>query len=697
MKRAIKSFLGIKSKSKKDKDHPSENITTSTVNSTLNSAGDPHRHSSNSNQASVIVHDATSESYGPQPTRNTIEVQRRQRSSATGESSRALRPRPQSEIAHNNRTRTHSEQTEILAARRLYFHQPQLIDRGAGASGPASASHNSIDGNLSNKSSQDHIISTRGTTIAAATQALTPPLAQDRGYGTDPRQEAGPDDNDYPLSTRNSSDDSCNQTLKRKTQLCDPESLQSTPLNVVHANSSGEDKRETFRGKVELVNKRDEMDLTGVYNKTTPFQHQHNRLQGHQDREQGYAQGQGQTQGSSKAPQYRSPDLERTLSPVPDPGPAPNPTSQADSKKRFSLSSLTSRAIFNKRSDTPASKGKGTNRSNTQSDISDKGSPEVRQFDLDVDQFIRDNTILGLEKHPYRVGLDYELQLQALAYATNLAEARETDQMEPTLQQSKEGTTITLEDPVSVVPQESVPITSQPRPPSVQPRPLSIQSKGPPSIPLLSISDSPPSRITDTSESKRLSNTSRGTSHRTAHRIVYSADLANGLPKGHIAREGNYEIVPTKRFSASSAKTNNTSSKSYTTTHVMTTADNMDGVPGGPAPSAVTLIIRPENRGKSHRIITTATTASAANKQEFNNTFGRSSVFASINSVGSSESGEHGSEQFMSIRTGSTLGGDTKQSDFGTSKKRAEGQETGPERALVDFLGKLSPESKAGM
>lgn len=451
-----------------------------------------------------------------------------------------------------------------------------------------------------------------------------------------------------------------------------------------------------FGGKVEMGNKEEEeMDSPGVYIKTTSFQHQHNLHRGHQDHEQDQAEGQGQTQGSSKAPQYRSPDLERALSPVPDSDPAPNPTSHGDSKKRFSLSSLASRAIFYKRSETSSSKGKGTNRGNTQSDISDKVSPKVRQFDLDVDQFMRDNTILGLEKHPYRVGLEYELQLQALAYATNLAKARETDQVEATiLQQSQEGTNITLKDPVSAVPQEPVLVTSQPRP-------LSIQPKGLPSIPIVSISDSPPSRTTDTSESKRLSNTSRGTSHRSAHRIIYGAELENGLPKGHIVREGNYEIVPTKRFSASSAKTNNTSSRSYTTTHVRTTVDNMDGVPGGPAPAAVTLIIRPENRGKSHRIITTATTAGAANKQEFSNTFGRSSVIGSINSGGLSESEGHGSEQFMPTRMRSILGGETKQADFGTTKKRAEGRETGLEHALVEFLSELSdivlPEPGAGM
>lgn len=77
MKRAIKSFFGIKSKSRKDKDHLSENTKTSAVNSTLNSAADPYRRSSNSNRPSVIVHEGASEPYDPRPTRDIIEVQRR--------------------------------------------------------------------------------------------------------------------------------------------------------------------------------------------------------------------------------------------------------------------------------------------------------------------------------------------------------------------------------------------------------------------------------------------------------------------------------------------------------------------------------------------------------------------------------------------------------------------------------------------
>lgn len=613
------------------------------------------------------------------------------------------RPRLQSEIAHSNlqpatvgTTISHPEQTEIQGACRLYVQQLQLVDRGAGA---ASATHKPSEGSPSNARRQDHIVSTRAATIAAATQAeygngdpyqtyhcvarsspppLIPPLAQDRGYGTHPRQEAGRDDNDNSLSTRSSSDVRDNQTLRSETQVCDLGSLQPAPLNAVHTKSNGEDKQETFGGKVEMVNnEEEEMDSANVCIKTTLSEHQHSIHQGHQDREQGRMQGQGHTQESFKAPQYRSPDLERALPPVPNPDPVLNPTSQDVSKKHFSLSGLTSRTIFSKRSETSSSKGKSINRGDTQSDVSDKVSPKVRQFDLDVDQFMRDNTILGLEKHPYRVGLEYELQLHALAYATKLAEERESDQGEVTLLRQS---------------QERVLVTSQ--------RPLSIQSKGPPSVPILSISDSPPSRTIDTPESKRLSHTSRGTSHRNAHRIIYSADLANGLPRGHIAREGNYEIVPTKRLSASSAMTNNTSSRSYTTTHVMTTVDNMDGVPGGPAPAAATLIIRPENRGKSPRI-TNTTTSGAANKQEFRNTFGRSSVIGSINSGGSGENEEHGSEQFMSTCTRSILGVDAKQAYIGTARKPVQGREAGLERAIVEFLDDLSdvssPEPRSGM
>lgn len=503
-----------------------------------------------------------------------------------------------------------------------------------------------------------------------------------------------PDDSHTSLSTSNSSDDSDKLKLSRKTPICDFGTLQSTPSSTVEANRDGRDKHEDYAGKVDIGDKEEKQlqDSAGVCIQTNPSRQQRRRHQNHQDHEQVYRCGQGQ--GPPKAPQYRAPDLERSLPPLPHPDPEPNPFSQDDSKKRFSVNSLASRSIFNKRSDSgvesstskkkaPSFKGKGIDRGNTQPNASTNVSPKDRQFNLDVDQFIMDNAIPDLEKHPYRISLENDLRVEARAHAERLAEERESDQAEAILlQQHHEDIATTPEDHAPTILQEPTSATPQPRP-------LSIQPKGTPSVPVLSISGSPPSRTTSTTEeSKRLSNTtSRGTSRGTARRIKYSADFVNGLPKGHIARECNSEIVPTKRLSANSARTNNTSARSYTTTHVMTTADDLDGVPGGPAPAAATLIIRPESRGKSPRII---------NKQEFGNTFGRSSALGSINSGVSSESEERGSEQFMDVHPHNTRTVDTKRFTVVTTKEPVQGRDANPERGMGEFFYHLSDVASTG-
>ncbi|KAF9967775.1 hypothetical protein BGZ70_008253 [Mortierella alpina] len=71
----------------------------------------------------------------------------------------------------------------------------------------------------------------------------------------------------------------------------------------------------------------------------------------------------------------------------------------------------------------------------------------------------------------------------------------------------------------------------------------------------------PSSPVTSTSTgNKRLSNsTSRG----TARRIIYSADLEQGLPEGRIARESNFEIVPSNRVSVSSRTNSSATGSKY--------------------------------------------------------------------------------------------------------------------------------------
>ncbi|KAF9928337.1 hypothetical protein BGZ67_007061, partial [Mortierella alpina] len=75
--------------------------------------------------------------------------------------------------------------------------------------------------------------------------------------------------------------------------------------------------------------------------------------------------------------------------------------------------------------------------------------------------------------------------------------------------------------------------------------------------------EAPSSPTISTSPStKRLSNT---TSRGTARRIIYSADLEQGLPEGRIARVSTFEVVPSNRVSISSRTSGSvTASRHYT-------------------------------------------------------------------------------------------------------------------------------------
>ncbi|KAG0273366.1 hypothetical protein BGZ95_010813 [Linnemannia exigua] len=737
MKKAIRSFFGLKPKSKKDKKDSEKTRTTSAANSILNPAVDPHRRSSNSNRPSfVIVHEDQSEPNDPRPIREIVEGQWQQHSQASldrkEDPSRELftslqpRPRPQSEIANNTTNITATSipyQDDVQSARRLYFHQPQKFDIGAGVGGPAPAAHPPAQGgsSTSNKSRQNQIKRSQSTrTQASAPQAVfgngnpyqtyqcvarssspphpaVPPLsiAQDRGYGTDPRQEVGPDDisNNLPLnadSTRDSSDqlsaddnDREKQELRRKTHGCNIGGLGSPHSIDTRANADGIIEQKASCGKEEMNDDRE--DPASVSIKTTLSQHNHQRDQ----QDHGHRHIYRQAQRSSKSPQYRLPDLNRALPPLPEPkpelGPEQNPTTSYDTKKRFSLNSLTSRSILTKRPDsgvespttksrTSSFKGKNVDRGTSGRNKYDTSSsilPKVRQFDLDVNQFMIDNPVPGLDTHPYRISLECDLRGQARAHARRLAEDRESIQGEVALVQQ-------LEDEIAPIVRNAVPMDQQELMSTTpQPRLLSIESKGLPCPAIVSISASPPARApTTTPEAKRLSNTSRG----SARRIIYSADLAQGLPKGHIAREGNYEIVPTKRLSASSARTHNTSTESRGyTTHVETTADDLDGVPGGPAPVAATLIIRPNHRGKSARVI------AMVNRQDPDNTLRRSVISGSIKNANSGDNGKRVPQQQYLPCLNQATGHDGNIPEIVAKKGRGDGLDVVPEGARHEF------------
>ncbi|KAF9906430.1 hypothetical protein EC991_000677 [Linnemannia zychae] len=743
MKKAIRSFFGLKSKPKQDKndsrdrdkykDRPLEKTRTTTVsNSTLNSAVDPHRRSSNSNRPCVIVNE---EPHDPQ--QHLQAASYRENSSCKLFTPLQPRPRPYSEFILNTRPRSATFTTtpnlcppDVQAARRLYLYQPQKIDLGVGVGGPAPVAYAPQDNTGSssyNISRLDQVKRSQSTrTPASASQAVydngdphqiyhcvarsspsTPPslfTAQDRGCGISPHQKAEPDDGSSKLLLSSVfAEDSLDQ-LSSGGGDNDSQDLRHMNLahNLVNLGSHSTDicVNPGERIEQEVASSRKVAmtcigeDSGSICTNTTSHDIHHHDQQG-----QGYRH----KERLYKVPQRLLPDLERALPPLPDPDPAPaaepvsNTTTSDDSKKRSSLTSPTSAFILNKRPDsgvesstakkrTPSVKGKDVNRGgcgiqpNTPSAV----SPYVRQFDLDVDKYMTNNSIPGLETHPYRVSLEHDLRVQARAYARGLAEERGSTQ-EEAVEKAKEDI---ADVEVNIAPF----VSFEPLSAESSAQPQSIQPKAPQSRSTFSIKSSPHSQVATTPEVKRLSNNSRG----SARRIIYSADLEQGLPKGHIARESNYEIVPTKRHSASSTRTHNTSSKSRGyTTHVATTADNLDGVPGGPALAAATLIIHPDNCGKAARVIMTV------NSQESNN-----AVLQSLGSVSTKGSGVTDSEmgvpqQFMSTHLNHVRAVDSNALSFIAKKEREGVVYFGAERTASEPSGDqtnlASSASKAGM
>lgn len=121
------------------------------------------------------------------------------------------------------------------------------------------------------------------------------------------------------------------------------------------------------------------------------------------------------------------------------------------------------------------------------------------------------------------------------------------------------------------------------------------------------LSTSPISIVSSEQGTKRFSSaTSRG----TARRIIYSAELEQGLPKGHIARESNYEVVGYRgldgRLSPTSPKTSIVaSSPSY--------ASQMEaqGLSTRQVESPATIVVRPR-KGASAQVTIRATAPSSS-------------------------------------------------------------------------------------
>ncbi|KAF9191246.1 hypothetical protein BGZ51_007566 [Haplosporangium sp. Z 767] len=105
------------------------------------------------------------------------------------------------------------------------------------------------------------------------------------------------------------------------------------------------------------------------------------------------------------------------------------------------------------------------------------------------------------------------------------------------------------------------------------------------------------SKTTNTDPKRHSNATSRG----SARRIIYSADVEQGLPEGHIAREGKFEIVPSSRLSNTSSRaTGNRSSRlggrgviATSTTAVLETGTDYE---------ESTVVVRTDRKGKGKAI-----------------------------------------------------------------------------------------------
>lgn len=125
------------------------------------------------------------------------------------------------------------------------------------------------------------------------------------------------------------------------------------------------------------------------------------------------------------------------------------------------------------------------------------------------------------------------------------------------------------------------------------------------------LSTSPISTVSSEQGTKRFSSaTSRG----TARRIIYSAELDQGLPKGHIARESNYEVVGYRgldgRLSPTSPRSSMlTCSPSYGSQPIA--AQGQFSTRHVDMESPATIVVRP-GKGASAQILIRATSSSTS-------------------------------------------------------------------------------------
>ncbi|KAG0259157.1 hypothetical protein BG011_002817 [Mortierella polycephala] len=243
---------------------------------------------------------------------------------------------------------------------------------------------------------------------------------------------------------------------------------------------------------------------------------------------------------------------------------------------------------------------------------------EEEQYRRDMDFCINGHD-QGLENHHNRAGIEFQTQQEIHRYMCSMADTQRQATLSRDNSQDLDEDVFhdfdssSSESKYSFAVEEPIEIPRSPSPNSPTIPPPKMALKPPPAMIFASSPVSVPKKKTSspavcaaasssaTSASSKTTNTdpkrhSNATSRGSARRIIYSADVEQGLPEGHIAREGKFEIVPSNRLSNSSSRvTGNRSSqlRGRGVTAVLDTGTDYE---------ESTVVVRTDRKGKSRAI-----------------------------------------------------------------------------------------------
>lgn len=188
-----------------------------------------------------------------------------------------------------------------------------------------------------------------------------------------------------------------------------------------------------------------------------------------------------------------------------------------------------------------------------------KALTAMDEFVKDTEDYIRKHE-KSIEINPYHVTTEQHLREQAFFYAQRKAKERrilrtqsQEDAQSPVLSPAQIPSQGTSKEAARTSTSASASLTNS----ILKKITTSSRVVGPIKRPTLDsviggnigVSRSTPASLVPIAKrnSNTLSNSNTTASRGVARRIVYSADLEQGLPKGRVAREGNFEIVPQTR------------------------------------------------------------------------------------------------------------------------------------------------------